>query len=307
MLEAKNLFKKFGDVLAVDNVSFTVPDNSIFGIIGRNGAGKTTTIRMLLNIYSLDKGEVFFQGQHINSEFKRRIGYLPEERGLYKKMKVMDTILFFAGLKGMKKPEAISKAEYYLDRFELSDRKNSKLGDLSKGNQQKIQFIITVIHEPDVIILDEPFAGLDPVNMNIFKELILELKQKGKIILFSTHMMDVAEKMCDHILMIDHGRSILSGKLSEIKNEYARKNIKLGYEGDISFLKNHEMVDSVNDFGQTTGVRLKENMDSQEFLKLLIEKKVRVNQYTAGDISLHEIFIELADKGQETNGGNHVQ
>lgn len=304
-LEVKNLTKTFDKIVAVDNASFEVPEGSIFGLIGRNGAGKTTTIRMMMNIYIPDSGEVLLRGNNVDHTFKDKVGYLPEERGLYKKSKVMDILLYFAELKGKKGKGVQKKAEEYLERFDLLDRKNSKIEDLSKGNQQKVQFISTILHDPEFIILDEPFSGLDPINTNLLKEIILDLKKQGKVIIFSTHLMDFAERMCDHITMIDHGKIILKGKLSEIKSKYAQENISLNYEGDISFLNSHPLVDKVEDFGNTTGIRIKDASKTQELLKLLVDNKVKVKRFDANDISLHEIFISLAGKveGEQLTAG----
>lgn len=295
-LEVKNLTKTFGKVVAVDNASFIVPENTIFGLIGRNGAGKTTTIRMMMNIYLPDSGEVILRGTKVGQEFRDQSGYLPEERGLYKKMKVLETLLYFAELKGKSGRQVTKKAKEYLERFELSDRMNSKVEDLSKGNQQKLQFITTILHDPEFIILDEPFSGLDPINTNLLIEIILEKKKENKVIIFSTHLMDYAEKMCDHIAMIDNGKIILNGKLSEIKSKYAKTNISLTYEGDISFLQKHPVVEKISDFGNSTGIRVKEPHQTQELLKLLLQNNVTVKKFDANDISLHEIFIELAGK-----------
>ncbi len=293
-LEVKNLFKSFGDINAVKDVSFNVPEGAVFGLIGRNGAGKTTTIRMILNIYLPDKGEVIFRGNKVDSAFKDQVGYLPEERGLYKKMKVLDTIKFFAELKGKSGKEINKRANEYLERFELSDRKDSKIEDLSKGNQQKIQFISTLIHDPDFIILDEPFAGLDPINTELLKDIILENSKKGKVVIFSTHLMDFAEKMCDHIAMINNGELILSGSLKEIKTRFAQKNVSLNYEGDLSFLNGNPIIEKISDFGNTTGIRVKEADQIQKLLKLLIDNSINVKKFDANDISLHDIFVELA-------------
>ncbi|MFA7290072.1 MAG: ATP-binding cassette domain-containing protein [Melioribacteraceae bacterium] len=298
-LEIKNLSKTFGSLKAVDNASFTVPEGSIFGLIGRNGAGKTTTIRMMMNIYLPDSGEVILRGTKVGQEFKDKVGYLPEERGLYKKMKVLETLLYFAELKGKSGKEIEKKAIQYLKRFDLYDRRLSKVEDLSKGNQQKIQFIATVLHDPDFIILDEPFSGLDPINTNLLKEIILEMKQQGKVIIFSTHLMDFAEKMCDHIAMIDKGQIILNGSLAEIKQKYSQRNVSLNYEGDISFLKGHPIVDKIEDFGNSLGIRVALPSQTQELLKLLVDHNIIVKKFNANDITLHEIFIELAGKETE--------
>ncbi|MEW6195387.1 MAG: ATP-binding cassette domain-containing protein [Bacteroidota bacterium] len=293
-LEVKNLTKQFNTLRAVDKASFEVPEGSIFGLIGRNGAGKTTTIRMMMGIYLPDEGEVNLRGVKVGQEFKNKVGYLPEERGLYKKMKVLETLLYFAEIKGKSGRDVHKKAEEYLKRFELYDRRLSKVEDLSKGNQQKLQFIATILHDPEFIILDEPFSGLDPLNTNLLKDIILEMKERGKVIIFSTHLMDFAEKLCDHLAMIDHGKIILKGSLKEIKAKYAQKNVSLTYDGDISFLKGHPIVEKIENFGNTTGIRLKESNQTQQLLKLLVDRNVTVKKFDANDISLQEIFIELA-------------
>jgi len=298
-LEVKNLTKTFDGVKAVDNASFEVPEGSIFGLIGRNGAGKTTTIRMMMNIYLPDNGEVILRGTKVGQEFKNKVGYLPEERGLYKKMKVLETLLFFAEIKGVTGKEVQAKAMDYLSRFDLADRKDSKIEDLSKGNQQKIQFISTILHDPEFVILDEPFSGLDPINTNLLKEIILEKKQEGKVIILSTHLMDFAEKMCDHIAMIDHGKIILNGSLNSIKQEYAQQNVSLTYNGDISFLNNNPIIEKISDYGNTTGIKVKDSLYIQQLLKLLVENKVEVKTFNANDISLQEIFIELAGSDED--------
>lgn len=297
-LEVRNLSKSFGSLKAVDDVSFSVPEGSVFGLIGRNGAGKTTTIRMMMNIYLPDSGEVILQGSKVGQDFKNRVGYLPEERGLYKKMKVLETILFFAELKGKSGKAVERQALAYLERFQLLDRKGSKLEDLSKGNQQKIQFISTIIHEPEFIILDEPFSGLDPININLLKDIILDFKKRGKIIIFSTHLMDFAEKMCDHIAMIDKGKMIISGSLPEIKSRFGRNNFSVSYEGDLSFLNNHPLVEKIEHFGSSVGIRVKDTLDGNELLKLLIDNDVIVRKFDANEISLQEIFIELAGRDE---------
>lgn len=295
-LEVKHLTKSFGSLKAVNNASFEVPEGSIFGLIGRNGAGKTTTIRMMMNIYMPDSGEVMLRGAKVGQEFKNKVGYLPEERGLYKKMRVLETLQYFAELKGATGRKVTKKAKEYLERFDLTDRANSKIEELSKGNQQKVQFILTILHDPEFIILDEPFSGLDPINTNLLKEIILEKKKEGKVIIFSTHLMDFAEKMCDHVAMINKGDIILNGSLSEIKSKYSQRNVSLNYEGDISFLNHHPLVEKISDFGNTTGIKVRETSQIQDLLKLLIEKNVTVKKFDANDISLHEIFVDLAGK-----------
>jgi ABC-2 type transport system ATP-binding protein len=304
-LEIHNLSKSFGNLKAVDDVSFNVQEGSIFGLIGRNGAGKTTTIRTMMNIYMPDSGEVIFRGDKTDSAIKDIVGYLPEERGLYPKMKVLETLLFFAGIKGKKGKELTGKAKAYLERFDLVERMTSKVEELSKGNQQKIQFIISILHDPEIIMLDEPFSGLDPINTNLLKEIILEKKREGKIVILSTHLMDFAEKLCDHLAMIDHGKIILHGSLSDIKSSFSQRNVTLDCEGDISFLKGHQIVEEISDFGNATGIKVKEARQTQELLRLLVANNIKVNSFISNDISLQEIFIQLA--GNHASGDmNHV-
>ncbi len=208
---------------------------------------------------------------------------------------------FFAELKNKSKKQIEKRAIELLKKFDLFDRRNSKVEDLSKGNQQKLQFICTVIHEPDYLVLDEPFSGLDPINTNILKEMILEFKRQGKVIIFSTHLMEFAEKMCDHVVMIDKGKIVLSGSISDIKKRYSHRNISLVYDGDISFLKGDSMIESIEDYGNYTGIKVKEESDVQNVLSALISHKVNVRSFIANDISLHEIFISLVGADSENN------
>jgi ABC-2 type transport system ATP-binding protein len=303
-LEVRHLKKSFGKVKAVDDASFNVPEGAVFGLIGRNGAGKTTTIRMMMNIYIPDSGDVILRGAPVTEDFKQKVGYLPEERGLYKKMNVWDTLMFFAEVKGKTGKDIERKANEYLKRFQLIDRKTSKVQDLSKGNQQKIQFIATILHDPEFLILDEPFSGLDPINTDLLRQIIINLKNQGKVIIFSTHLMDFAEKMCDHIAMIDHGQIILHGSLKDIKAKYGHRNVNLTHDGDISFLKNSPIIESIQDFGNSTGITVKEESQTQDLLKLLLEKDVKIRKFNANDISLHEVFVKLA--GDDNTEVAHV-
>lgn len=305
-LEVQHLSKSFDSLKAVDDVSFTIPEGSVFGLIGRNGAGKTTTIRMMMNIYLPDSGEVILRGSQIGQEFKDKVGYLPEERGLYKKMKVLETLLFFAELKGKTGKDVENKALEYLNRFELSDRKNSKLEDLSKGNQQKVQFITTVLHDPEFIILDEPFSGLDPINTNLLKEIILELKKQEKVIILSTHLMDFAERLCDHIAMIDTGKIILNGNLNDIKKSFGQRNVTISHLGDISFIKDFPFVEKFESFGNVSSIRVKNPSQIQDLLRTLVEKNINIKKFDAEDISLHQIFIEVAGKAAGEKLGMEV-
>lgn len=292
-LEIKNLSKSFDNIKAVDDISFSVNSGSVFGLIGRNGAGKTTTIRMIMNIYNPDSGDVFLKGEKTGQNFKDLIGYLPEERGLYKKMKVWDTLLYFAELKGKSGKELNKKIEYYLKKFQLFDRRFSKIEELSKGNQQKIQFLTTILHDPEFLILDEPFSGLDPINTEILKEIILELKSRGKIIILCTHLMDFAERLCDNIALIHNGKIILTGVLKDIKASYGRNKLVLGSDDNLDFLNDLNFIESVFDNGNEKGIKLKNPEDSDLLLKMLVEKNIKLNKFIVGEISLHEIFVQL--------------
>ena len=300
-LEIRHLSKQFGEFRAVDDISFNVPEGGIFGLIGRNGAGKTTTIRMLMNIYEPDSGEIIFRGNHVGQEFRNRVGYLPEERGLNGKMKILDALLYLAELKGASGQHVRDRALQYLEKFELADRAGKKIAELSKGNQQKVQFISTILHDPDFIILDEPFSGLDPVNTSLFRDIILELKRRGKAIIFSTHLMDFAEKMCDYIALIHKGRVLLQGPLQEVKNRFSRSHVMLHYEGDLSFLKGKPYVRELQDFGNHTGIEINSRQDSQRLLQDLVSNSVKVLRFDADDISLHDIFLS------QTGAGSHAE
>ncbi|MEP6743610.1 MAG: ATP-binding cassette domain-containing protein, partial [bacterium] len=218
----RNVTKRFGDFTAVNDLSLEVHAGRIFGLLGPNGAGKTTTIRMIVNIFAPDSGAVELFGKAITPATQDRIGYLPEERGLYKKMKVGDQLRFFAELKNINGKDAEARADRWLARLHIADWKSKKSSELSKGMQQKVQFITTVLHEPDLLILDEPFSGLDPVNLDLLKEIVLELKQAGKTIIFSTHQMEVAEKICDDICLINRSRKVLEGSIRTVKAGFGR-------------------------------------------------------------------------------------
>lgn len=293
-LEVRHLCKSFGTLKAVDDVSFKVEPGSIFGLIGRNGAGKTTTIRMMMNVYGPDSGEIFYNGQKTGEDFRRKVSYLPEERGLYKKMKVIDLLHFFLEIRGIDPHSVKGLILEYLERFSLADRQQAKIEDLSKGNQQKVQFIAAILSDPEVLVLDEPFSGLDPVNTGLLKDIVMEYKRKGKVIVFSTHLMELAERMCDSIVLIHKGKLMLNGTLGEIKQKYSQRNITLVYEGNLHFLTGHPLIESVNDYGNFTGIRVKRADDVQALLQLLLQHNIVVKKFDANDISLQEIFLEVA-------------
>jgi len=233
MLEIKNIVKQYAQHRALDNVSFTVPKGSIFGLLGPNGAGKTSLIRIINQITGPDQGEIFFDGQKLNQNHIGRIGYLPEERGLYKKMEIGEQMIYLAQLKGLKRDEAIARIKHWFEKMNMQTWWNKKVEDLSKGMQQKVQFVATVVHEPDLIILDEPFSGFDPVNANIIKEEILSLNRNGATIIFSTHRMESVEELCDGIVLINKSKKILEGRVKDIRNAYRNHTFQIQYEGAI--------------------------------------------------------------------------
>lgn len=232
MLEAKNLVKSFGDYLAVDQLSFKINDGEIMGLIGQNGAGKTTTFRLILDFLRADEGNITWNGQPLTDKEYNIIGYLPEERGLYPKVTIKDQLIYFAQLRGKTKAEIEPKIDEWMDKFQVKGKKTDKVKSLSKGNQQKVQLIATLIHEPKLIILDEPFSGLDPVNADLLRNGILELKQKGSCVIFSSHNMDNVEKICDHLIMLNNGKTVLNGKVHEIRGSFGRTKVFL--ESDLS-------------------------------------------------------------------------
>lgn len=299
-LEVRNLCKSFDKLKAVNNISFGVNEGAIFGLIGRNGAGKTTTIRMMMNVFGPDSGEILYKGKATGEEFRKIVSYLPEERGLYKKMKVLELLHFFLEIRGINPVSVKTRIHDYLDRFQLGDRLQTKIEDLSKGNQQKVQFIAAVLSDPEVIVLDEPFSGLDPVNTGLLKDIVMELKKQGKLIIFSTHLMDLAERMCDQIALIHNGSFLLNASLAEIKNQYSQRNITLVHEGDLGFLHDHPLVESINDYGNFTGIKVKQTQDVQALLQLLVTKNITIKKFDANDISLQEIFLEVAGDHTDT-------
>ncbi|MBN1116435.1 MAG: ATP-binding cassette domain-containing protein [Bacteroidales bacterium] len=283
--------KTFNKFTAVDNLSLTVPRGSIYGFIGPNGSGKTTTIRMIMNIFYPDNGNIEILGEeHIGSSHDN-IGYLPEERGLYKKMKVREILQFYGQLR--KTSDLNNKIDYWLKKLEISEWADKKIEALSKGMSQKIQFITTIIHEPDIIILDEPFSGLDPVNSEVVKSAILSLKEKGKTVIFSTHDMSMAERMCDYIFMIYKGKKVLDGTLDEIQDKFGTDTIRINAEKASSVLKDITGIDKINDYGQYQEIKLTDGTDSQDVLKQIISK-TRVNRFELTRPSLHDIFIRIA-------------
>ena len=232
-VEVNHIVKSYADKVAVDDLSFSVAQNEIFGLIGPNGAGKTTTIRMMMDIIKPDSGEITILGEKLSEASKNKLGYLPEERGLYRKLRVIDSIIYLASLKGMDSRSAEKKADELLNQTGMLPNKNKKIEELSKGMGQIIQFIVTIIHDPELIILDEPFSGLDPVNTELLKSMVMDLRNQGKAVILSTHQMNQVEELCDRILMIDNGRAVLYGNLREIKSRYRSHSVILDFEGEL--------------------------------------------------------------------------
>jgi ABC-2 type transport system ATP-binding protein len=296
-LRLEHVTKRFGKHVAVDDVSASVPAGSIYGVIGPNGAGKTTTLRMVLDIFAPDEGTISIFGEPHSEAMKDRIGYLPEERGLYKKMKVREVLLYFAGLKGMNAGRARQQIPLWLERFDLSKWEKARIEALSKGMQQKVQFLATILPGPDLLVLDEPFSGLDPVNTNLLKDVLLELKREGKTVLFSTHVMEVAEKVCDAVLMISRGKKVLDGPLDELLRSYGEDSVILEYEGDGAALSGIPEVEQVNDYGNYVDVRIRPGADPQALLRTLLDR-VRVRRFETHRSSLTDIFLRLAGRGE---------
>jgi ABC-2 type transport system ATP-binding protein len=287
-----HITKTFGEFTAVNDLSLAVYPGRVYGLLGPNGAGKTTTIRMIVNITAPDSGRIEVFGQQITPELQDRIGYLPEERGLYKKMKVGDQIKFFAALKNVDGKEADKRVTRWLTRLKLIEWKNKKATELSKGMQQKVQFICAIIHDPDLLILDEPFSGLDPVNVEVLKEIILELKAAGKTIIFSTHQMEVAERICDDICLINRSRKVLEGSIREVKRAFSRNAVALRLVGGEAVLEDRALVSKVQRHSDGIEVLLAEGASSQTLLKELLAAGATIERFEMIEPSLHDIFIE---------------
>lgn len=294
-IELNRVSKSYDSFVAVDELSFQIASGSVFGLLGPNGAGKTSTIRMMIGITIPDSGQIALFGKPFERRSLHRVGYLPEERGLYKKMKVLEHLIFLGQLHGLKSDAARQKAVAWAEKLEISGWLEKKVEELSKGMQQKIQFIATLLHDPDFIIMDEPFGGLDPVNVALLKDVLLEMKQKGKTILFSTHRMDQVEKLCDSICLIDHGKSVLQGDLKQIKAQYGKNNVQIEYEGDGNFLQQTKLVASYNNYGNYVEVRLAPGADAQQLLREVAARS-RISKFELMEPSLEEIFIETVGK-----------
>ncbi|NQU26758.1 MAG: ATP-binding cassette domain-containing protein [Candidatus Marinimicrobia bacterium] len=300
-VEIDNITKTFGNVTAVDQLSLNVPSGSIYGFIGPNGSGKTTTLRMIMNIFYPDQGTIRVFEENVLGASSDRIAYLPEERGLYKTMKVREVLRFYGDLKNGK--NVAREVDRWLEKLDLSDWADKKVQTLSKGMSQKVQFIATVVSKPELMILDEPFSGLDPVNMEVLKDAILELQSQGTTVIFSTHDMAVAEKMCDFIFMIYQGRKVLDGTLSSIQQKYGSDTIRIRTEDGIQALGDLPGVEKINDFGRLQELRIAQGTDSQEVLAAIM-KLTRIEKFETIQPSLNDIFIRIA--GPEAEEASHV-
>lgn len=306
MLSVSDLRKTFNHTTAVEGISFGVRRGEIFGLLGPNGAGKTTTIRMILDILRPDSGRILFDGAPFSAATRDRVGYLPEERGLYRKARVLETILFFAELRGMTRANARAEAHRWLTRFGLLDDSGRQLQELSKGNQQKVQFIVSVIHDPDLVILDEPFSGLDPVNQIVFKDAVQDLKRREKAIIFCTHMMDHAEKLSDTLCLLNRGRIVLAGTVRGVKKAYGRNSLSVEYEGDGGFLDMLPGIQRIIRYENAAELELMPGTRPGDLIAR-INDAVDIRKVELLEPSLHSIFIQLVGEGEpsllQSNGG----
>ena len=298
IFKAEKVVKKFINTVALDQVSVSIPRGSIYGLLGPNGAGKTTLIRIINQITAPDEGSLNFNGEKLRPEHVSRIGYLPEERGLYKKMKVGEQALYLARLKGLSKKEAMSRVKKWFGKFEILDWWNKKVEELSKGMQQKVQFIVTILHEPELLIFDEPFSGFDPINADMLKKEILALRDEGATIIFSTHNMRSVEELCDHITLIDKGRTLIEGDIHEIRDRYRSDTYEVGFQGEADKLKqslnNHYQLLETSSEGDLHKARIKllHHTTENELLSLLIPS-VQIISFNEVYPSMNDIFIKV--------------
>ncbi len=283
--------KTYDQVRAVDTLHLAVPQGSVYGLLGPNGAGKTTTIRMILDIIRPDAGRILVFGEDDPEMRRKRISYLPEERGLYRKMKVRELVLYIARLRGMDSAEARKRSDYWFQRFDLTAFADAKLEALSKGMGQKVQFIATILHRPDVLILDEPFSGLDPVNVELVKEVMQEVHREGATILFSTHQMDTVERLCDAICLINHGKKVLEGSVGDVRRKHGTNSIQIEYEGVAKFLADRSLIASVDDTGRYAELTPAPGVETQRILEAAV-REVRVRRFEVMEPSLHRIFVD---------------
>jgi len=291
-LVLENITKSFNSFCAVDELSARVPAGSIYGFLGPNGAGKTTTLRMIMNIISPDSGRIEILGRSPDGGIAEKVGYLPEERGLYRKMKIRALLAYFGALKGMNRHATAREIPKWLDKLGLSEWADHKVENLSRGMQQKLQFIVTAINDPEILILDEPFSGLDPVNLDLLKGIILRMREEGKTVIFSTHMMEQAEKLCDFIFLINHGKKVVDGSLDRVLECYRSNAVLAEVEGETDFIEILPMVRNMVNNGRILEIHLENHADPQDLLRALVDK-VRVRSFREKVPSLHEVFVQL--------------
>ena len=299
-VEVNHLTKSFGDIRAVNDVSFAVNQGEIFGLLGPNGAGKTTTIRLMLDIFKPDQGTVSILDGLMNEAKKERIGYMPEERGLYQDMQLERCLIYLAGLKGVSSTDARQRVSSYLERFDLAQHRHKKVKELSRGMQQKAQIINTVLHRPELLIVDEPFSGLDPVNTKLVKDLMDELRQGGTTIIMSTHMMHQVEELCDRIVLINHGRNVLYGRLNEIRRAYAGHAVLVRVDGPLPEVSGVEVTLQHNGAVQ---LNLADDVTPQDVLAQLVSSQAAIEQFEIASPGLDEIFIQAVGEATVDEGG----
>ncbi len=295
IVEVNNVVKSYGDRAVVDDVSFDVNSGEVFGLIGPNGAGKTTTIRMMLDLVKPDSGKVTILGEALSEVAKNLIGYLPEERGLYLNLTVIDTLIYLATLKGMDRQSAAQKAEELLQRIDMLSHRNKKIKELSRGMGQFIQFLVTIVHGPRLVVLDEPFANLDPVNTELIREMVLEMRNQGKAIILSTHRMNEVEELCDRILMIDDGRTVLHGNLAEIKERYRNNSVVVEYEGRLNEVTGVVRQQEHNGFAE---LLLAAETTPQQVLAQLVSQGIVIKHFEVTTPPLHDIFLQVIEEQQ---------
>lgn len=289
-LEIKNVSKHFGNNVAVDDLNIEIPEGEIFGLLGGNGAGKTTTFRIILGLLTATEGNVLYNGKKINYNVTDKIGYLPEDRGLHPKLKVREQIQYLGKLKGLSGREVDKQLDYWLEKFEVPENKNKKIEKLSKGNQQKIQVIASIIHNPSLIILDEPFSGLDPINVEILKRSVIEMKKKGATIIFSTHRMEHVEELCENVCILNKGRSVVDGNIDQIKSDFGQKEIVIEGDNDLSHIENMPGILSFKQVRKRVTIKIEDESFAEPIFKEVI-KQGFVKRFEVKEPSMNDIFI----------------
>ena len=288
----ENVTKRYDSFDAVSKLTMEIKEGAVFGLLGPNGAGKTTTLRMIVRILIPDEGSVRVLGQPLSDRTQELIGYLPEERGLYRQMRLLEILRFLGALKGLPEAESERRARLWLDRLGLGDRINDEVHNLSRGMQQKIQFIAAVIHRPPLVILDEPFTGLDPVNAAVIKDVMLELRKQGATIILSTHRMDQVEQMCDSICLMNKGQKLLAGDLKAIKRSYGNNTVRMEFVGDPAFMELPDIIERTNHYGEMVDITLRPGGDAQQILRSAVERGVQVRRFELIEPPLNDIFIQ---------------